>query len=145
MMDNLPRWSRSHWWWPFSRSYRARSFYAYRHFSRPVTLTIAVGSIDGGSRKLMSAIAARMAASKSGVRLKVIDKVNVLASTQAFEKGEDLAVVRPDLGDLASARTVVLVAYGVLLTLALPGMIKSIDDFEARPWAWSRARSTSNS
>lgn len=110
------------------------SFYAYRHFSRPATLTVAVGSIDGESLRLMNAIAARMASSKAGVRLKVIDKGNVLGSTQAFEKGEvDLAVVRPDLGDLASARTVVLVTYGVLLTLALPGSkIESIDDFKGK-------------
>ena len=54
--------------------------------------------------------------------------------TQAFAKGEvDLAIVRPDLGDMSNARTVVLVTYGVLLTIALPGSkIESIDDFKGK-------------
>lgn len=110
------------------------SLYAYRYFSKPTTLTIAVGSLDGEGQKLISAIAARMASSKAPVRLNVLDKNTTLAATQAFAKGEvDLAVVRPDLGDMSNARTVVLVTYGVLLVIALPGSkAESIEDLKGK-------------
>jgi TRAP-type uncharacterized transport system substrate-binding protein len=109
-------------------------FYSYRHFTRPVTLTIAAGSIDGEGQRLMTAIGARLAASKSPVRLKIIDKGSTLAATQAFAQGEvDLAIVRPDLGDMSNARTVVLVTNGVLLMIALPGTkIEGIDDLKGK-------------
>ena len=35
------------------------SLFAYRYYTRPVTLSVAVGSIDGEAAKAMSAIASR--------------------------------------------------------------------------------------
>ncbi len=41
--------------------------------------------------------------------------------------------MRPDLGDMSNARTVVLVTNGVLLMIALPGSkIESIDDLKGK-------------
>ena len=133
-MENMPRWARVALVVALIAIASGGSFYAYRHFTRPVTLTIAAGSIDGEGQRLMTAIGARLASSKSPVRLKVIDKGSSLAATQAFAKGEvDLAIVRPDLGDMSNARTVVLVTNGVLLMIALPGSkIESIDDLKGK-------------
>jgi hypothetical protein len=47
--------------------------YGYRTYTKPVTLTVAVGSLDGEAPKIMSALATRLAASASPVRLKVLD------------------------------------------------------------------------
>jgi hypothetical protein len=51
----------------------AAGLYGYRWYSRPVTLTLAVGSIDGEAAKVMSAIAAQFTEDGEPVRLKVID------------------------------------------------------------------------
>jgi TRAP transporter TAXI family solute receptor len=110
------------------------SLYGYRYFSKPTTLTIAVGSLDGEGQKLIAALAAKMASTKTPVRLNVIDKGTSLAATQAFAKGEvDLAVVRPDLGDMSNARTVVLVTNAVLFAIALPGTkAESVEDLKGK-------------
>lgn len=110
------------------------SVYGYRYFSRPATLTIAVGSLDGEGQKLIAALAAKMASGKTPIRLNVIDKGTALGATEAFAKGEvDLAVVRPDLGDMSNARTVVLLTYGVLFAIALPGVkAESFDDLKGK-------------
>lgn len=110
------------------------SLYAYRYFTRPVTLTIAVGSLDGEGQKVTAAIAARIAASKAVVRLNIVDKGTSLAATQAFSKGEvDLAIVRPDLGDMSNARTVVLVNHSVLFPIALAGVkAEGIEDLKGK-------------
>lgn len=107
---------------------------SYRIATRPTTLTVAVGSIDGDVAKLMSAIAARLAASQSSVRLKVLDTGTAIEAAKAFSTGQsDLAVARPDLGDLSAARTVVLVTYGVVLILAPPGSgIESMSDLKGK-------------
>ncbi len=44
----------------------------YRFATKSVTLTVVAGSVDGDAARLMSAIATRLAASQSPVRLKVI-------------------------------------------------------------------------
>ena len=41
----------------------------YRYYTRPVTLTIAVGSIDGEAAKAMSAVASHLVSTKAPVRL----------------------------------------------------------------------------
>jgi TRAP-type uncharacterized transport system substrate-binding protein len=46
---------------------------AYRYYTRPVTLTVAVGSIDGEAAKAMSALASELVSTNAPVRLKVID------------------------------------------------------------------------
>jgi TRAP-type uncharacterized transport system substrate-binding protein len=102
------------------------SLFAYRYYTRPVTLTIAVGSIDGEAAKAMSAIASRLVSTNAPVRLKVIDSGTVLEAADAFAAGKvDLAVVRGDVGDLSQARAVVVVSHVVALIIAPPG--SSID------------------
>lgn len=94
----------------------------YRYFTRPVTLSVAVGSIDGEAAKAMSAIASRLAMTNAPVRLKVIDSGTALGAAQAFSAGKtDLAVVRGDVGDLSQAQAVVVVSHVVILIVAPPG------------------------
>ena len=95
---------------------------AYRYYERPVTLTVAVGSLDGAARQTASLIAGRLATTESPVRLKVENSGNVLDAAKAFAAGNaDLAVVRADVGDLSQARTVVMTAHGVVMIVAPPG------------------------
>ncbi len=103
--------------------------FAYRYFTHPVTLTIAVGSIDGEAAKAMSAIASRLVSTNAPVRLKVIDSGTALGAADAFSAGKvDLAVVRGDVGDLSQARAVVVVSHVVVLVIAPPGStIDSMD------------------
>jgi TRAP-type uncharacterized transport system substrate-binding protein len=98
----------------------------YRYYTRPVTLTIAAGSIDGEAAKAMSAIAGRLVSTNAPVRLKVIDSGTVLEAADSFAAGKvDLAVVRGDVGDLSQAQAVVVVSHVVALIVAPPG--SSID------------------
>src|SRR5438876_10924121 len=103
--------------------------FAYRYVTRPVTLTVAVGSIDGEAAKAMSAIASELVATNKPVRLKVIDSGTVLEAADAFSAGKvDLAVVRGDVGDLSQAQAVVVVSHVVVLIIAPPGStIDSMD------------------
>jgi hypothetical protein len=48
----------------------AAGLYGYRWYNRPVTLTLAVGSIDGEAARAMSAIASQLASDGASVRLK---------------------------------------------------------------------------
>jgi TRAP transporter TAXI family solute receptor len=105
-------------------------FYAYRYSMRPVTLTVAAGSLDGEGARLMNALASRLASTaNSRIRLKVVDTGTPLGAAEAFSKGEvDLAIVRGDATDLKNARTVVVITHGVLMLIALPG--NGIEDFD---------------
>jgi TRAP-type uncharacterized transport system substrate-binding protein len=95
---------------------------AYRYYERPVTLTVAVGSLDGEARQVASLIAGRLATVESPVRLKVTNAGSVLDAAKAFASGKaDLAVVRADVGDLSQARTVAMTAHGVVMIVAPPG------------------------
>lgn len=105
------------------------SLFAYRYFTRPVTLSVAVGSIDGEAAKAMSAIASRLVSTNAPVRLKVIDSGTALEAANAFSSGKvDLAVVRSDVGDLSQAQAVLLVTHAVVLIIAPPG--SSIDSMD---------------
>jgi TRAP-type uncharacterized transport system substrate-binding protein len=105
------------------------SLLAYRYYTRPVTLSVAVGSIDGEAAKAMTALASQLAATNAPVRLKVVDSGTVLDAANAFSAGKvDLAVVRGDVGDLSEAQAVVVVSHVVLLIVAPPG--SSIDSME---------------
>jgi TRAP-type uncharacterized transport system substrate-binding protein len=74
----------------------------YRYYTRPVTLTVAVGSTDGEAAKAMSAIASRLVAINAPVRLTVVDNGTAVAAAKTFSSGKaDLAVVRGDVGDLS--------------------------------------------
>jgi TRAP transporter TAXI family solute receptor len=105
------------------------SLFAYRYYTRPVTLTIAAGSIDGEAVEAMSAIASRLVSTKAEVRLKVIDSGTTIEAAKAFSEGKvDLAVVRGDVGDLSKAQAVVVVSHIVALMIAPPGSaIDSMD------------------
>jgi TRAP-type uncharacterized transport system substrate-binding protein len=95
---------------------------AYRISDRPTILSVAVGSFDGEAAKIASLVAARLEATKSSVRLKIVPTDSVLDSAKTFAAGKtDLAIVRADVGDLSAARSVVLVTKSVLMMLALPG------------------------
>jgi TRAP-type uncharacterized transport system substrate-binding protein len=110
------------------------SLFAYRYFTRPVTLTVAVGSIDGEASSAMSVHASRLVATNAPVRLKVIDSGTALEAANAFSAGKvDLAVVRGDVGDLSQAQAVVVVSHVVALIVAPPGStIDSIDKLKGR-------------
>src|SRR3989441_13365582 len=102
---------------------------AYRYYTRPVTLTVAVGSIDGEAAKAMSAIASRLVTINAPVRLTVIDTGTALAAAKTFASGKaDLAVVRGDVGDLSQAQAVVVVSHMVALVIAPPD--SSIDGMD---------------
>jgi TRAP-type uncharacterized transport system substrate-binding protein len=110
------------------------SLLAYRYYTKPVTLTVAVGSIDGESARMMSALASRLVATNASVRLKVIDSGNAVEAAKAFAAGKvDLAVVRGDVGDLSQAQAVVIVSHIVVLIIAPPGSaIDSISKLKGR-------------
>ena len=110
------------------------SLLAYRYYTRPVTLSVAVGSIDGEAAKAMSALASQLVTTNAPVRLKVIDSGTALDAAKAFSAGKaDLAVVRGDVGDLSQAQAVVVVSHVVLLIVAPPGSsIDSIDKLKGR-------------
>ncbi len=106
----------------------------YRYYTRPTTLSVAVGSIDGEAAKAMSAIASRLASTNAPVRLRVIDSGTALEAAHAFSAGKaDLAVVRGDVGDLSEAQAVVIVSHVVVLVIAPPGSaIDSMDKLKGR-------------
>src|SRR2546429_6320687 len=60
---------------------------AYRYYTRPATLTVAVGSIDGEAAKAMSAMAGELVLTNHPVRLKVIHRGPALAAPTAFSPG----------------------------------------------------------
>ena len=110
------------------------SLLAYRYYTWPVTLSVAVGSIDGEAAKAMSALASEFASTNAPVRLKVIDSGTALEAANAFAAGKvDLAVVRGDVGDLSQAQAVVVVSHMVALIVAPPGStIDGIDKLKGR-------------
>ncbi|XUJ35895.1 hypothetical protein ACQ5SK_11555 [Bradyrhizobium japonicum] len=59
------------------------SLVAYRYYSRPVALTVAVGSVDGEAAKAMSAMAGEFVSANAPVRLKVIDSGTALEAAAA--------------------------------------------------------------
>ncbi len=110
------------------------SLLGYRYYTRPITLTVAVGSIDGEAAKAMSAIASQLASIKAPVRLNVTDTGTALDAGKAFAAGKaDLAVVRGDVGDLSQAQAVLVVAHMAALIIAPPGSsITSISTLKGR-------------
>jgi TRAP-type uncharacterized transport system substrate-binding protein len=101
---------------------------AYRYYSKPVTLSLAVGSFDGEATKVASIIAGRLDAAKSPVRVKIVSTANVLDSAKMFAAGKaDLAIVRADVGDLSQARSVVLVNKSALMILAPGTALTSVE------------------
>jgi TRAP-type uncharacterized transport system substrate-binding protein len=103
--------------------------FGYRWYNRPVTLTVAIGSIDGEGAKAMSAVASQLVADGAPVRLKVIDTGTSVESGKQFNAGAvDLAAVRGDVGDLSQAQAIVVLSHLAVLLIAPPGSsIDSID------------------
>ncbi|MGY8664020.1 TAXI family TRAP transporter solute-binding subunit [Bradyrhizobium sp. UFLA05-109] len=98
------------------------SLFAYRWYVRPVTLSIAVGSLDGDAPKIISALASRLVVNNAPVRLKVVETTGPIESAAAFSSGKtDLAVVRGDVGDLSQAQAIVVLAQAVAVLVAPPG------------------------
>src|SRR4029077_5227252 len=110
------------------------SLLAYRYYTRPTTLSVAVGSIDGEAAQAMAAMAGELVSTNAPVRLKVIDSGTALEAADAFSAGKvDLAVVRGDVGDLSQAQAVVVVSHMVVLIIAPPGSsIDSMDNLKGR-------------
>lgn len=108
--------------------------YAYHYFTRPTTLTVAAGSSDGAAVQLMSTIAARLASTGAPVRLNVTDTGDTLESANTFSAGKtDLAVTRPDIGNLSSAETVVVVTRAAVLIIVPPGSsITEMDELKGK-------------
>jgi TRAP-type uncharacterized transport system substrate-binding protein len=98
------------------------SLFAWRWYSRPTTLTIAVGSLDGEASRLVSALASKLAQQRAPVRLNMVETASAADAANAFSSGKvDLAVVRGDVGDLSRAQAVAVVAHMVVLLVAPPG------------------------
>jgi TRAP-type uncharacterized transport system substrate-binding protein len=96
--------------------------FGYRWYSRPTTLTIAVGSLDGEAAKLVSALASRLTATNAPVRLKLVETTSAIEAANLFSSNRtDLAVVRADVGDLSQAQAVVILTHAVVLLVAPPG------------------------
>ena len=108
--------------------------YAFGYSTRPQTLTVTAGSTDGEVVRLMFAIASRLAATNSPVRLQVVDKGSASDAIKAFSAGQaDLAVARADVDDLSSAATIVVVARSVVLIVAPAGSsITEMDDLQQK-------------
>lgn len=106
----------------------------YRWYTRPVTLTVAVGSVDGEAAKAISAIASQLVTDGAPVRLKVVDTGNVVESARSFAAGKvDLAAVRGDVGDLSQAQAIVVLSHVTVLFIAPPGSpIDSIEKLSGR-------------
>ena len=99
------------------------ALFGYRWYSRPTTLTIAVGSLDGeaprsrvGDREPARRPPTRRYGSSSWRRPSAIEAADLFSSDKT-----DLAVVRGDVGDLSQAQAVVIVARAVVLLMAPPG------------------------
>ena len=98
------------------------SQFAWRWYSKPTTLTVAVGSLDGEASRLVTAIASKLTQSNAPVRLRMIETGSVLEAANTFASGRaDLAVVRGDVGDLSQAQVVTIVAHSVVWLVAPPG------------------------
>ena len=108
--------------------------FGYRYFTQPTTLAVAAGSADGEAVRLISAVASRLASTKSDVRLKVVDSGSGSEAAKAFADGKvDLAIVRADVNGLSAARTVVLVTHLVVLLISPPGAgIEGIDGLKGK-------------
>ncbi|MBX9758867.1 MAG: C4-dicarboxylate ABC transporter substrate-binding protein [Beijerinckiaceae bacterium] len=120
--QRIPRWLRISAVAAFLASSVAVAFFVYQYTTRPKVLSIAVGAVDGDGVRVLNALAARMAATNAPVRLRVVDVGSPMAAADQFAKGSvDLAVVRADIGDLSSARTVVSITNATLLIVAPAG------------------------
>jgi TRAP transporter TAXI family solute receptor len=134
MSGRLPRWLRVVLVVGLVGLASGAGLYAYRYISNPAVLTVAAGSLDGDVPRLMSAIATRMAANGSPVKLKVVDKGTAEGAAKALAAGEaELAIARADVVDLSVARAVLVMTHAVVLIVVPPGSsIESVDDLKGK-------------
>jgi TRAP-type uncharacterized transport system substrate-binding protein len=96
--------------------------FAWRWYAKPVTLTVAVGSLDGEASRLVTAIARKLTQSGAPVRFSVIETGSAIEAANTFASGKaDLAVVRGDAGDLSQAQAVAIIAQAVVLLVSPAG------------------------
>jgi TRAP transporter TAXI family solute receptor len=120
--QRIPRWLRIALVMVFFVASGVAGYFVYQYTTKPKTLTIAVGSVDGDAVRLLTALGTRMTATNAPVRLNVVDAGTPLGAADRFAKGQaDLAIVRADLGDLGNARTVVTIAEATVLIVAPAG------------------------
>jgi TRAP-type uncharacterized transport system substrate-binding protein len=125
----MPFWLRVVWLLGVTAFCVGLGLLGYRWYTRPVTLTVAVGSIDGEAAKAMAAIESRFVADGANVRLKIVDTGTAVESAKSFAAGKvDLAVVRGDVGDLSEAQAIAVLSHVTVLLVAPPG--SSIDSIE---------------
>lgn len=110
------------------------SAYALRLTMKPVTLKLAMGSLDNESVRVMSMIGNRMTSTGAHVRISILEKTTPAEAAEAFARGEaDLAVVRADNEELAAARTVVQLTNLVVMILVPPNSpIKTVGDLKGK-------------
>jgi len=118
-IDRWPRWLRILLVGIITAVVLGGGLFTYRYFAKPVFLTVAAGSADGEALLLISAISARLTASNSHIRLKVVDTGTSLKASEMLATGKaELAIVRADTGNLSDARSVLLLTHGVVLIVA---------------------------
>jgi TRAP transporter TAXI family solute receptor len=111
----------------------ATGLFAYRYLTQPKILTIAAGSVEGESARLITAIEGRLTKSDASIRLKIVPSGSILEAAKAFSSGEaDLAIVRADLADASKARTVLLVSYGVLMIIVPAGSPDTMESLKGK-------------
>jgi TRAP transporter TAXI family solute receptor len=134
MRKSLPRWARLGAVLGVALLAAGLGLFTYRYLTRPVTLTVAAGSVDGDAVRMMLAIASKLVSTNSSVRLKVVDAETALGAAQALSSGRsDLAIIRSDLGDLSSARSVALLTHVVVLVIAPAGSpIKEVEGLKGK-------------
>jgi TRAP transporter TAXI family solute receptor len=134
MASKLPRWQRVTLVAGLLVMAAALGLFAYSYFTRPLTLTVAVGSRDEEVVRRMSATASGLATTGSHIRLKVIDTGSALEAAKQMVTGKvDLAVVRDDIPDLSDVRTVLLMTHGVAMIIVPSGSsIESVPDLKGK-------------
>jgi TRAP transporter TAXI family solute receptor len=130
--SRIPQWVKAALVGCFVVAATAAGLVAYKYFAKANTITIAAGAPDGEPVRLMTAIAGRLPKSSS-IRLKIVPMGSTLEAAKAFSAGEaDLAIVRADLADVAQARTVVLVSYGVVMIIVPPGSPGTVESLKGK-------------
>jgi TRAP-type uncharacterized transport system substrate-binding protein len=134
MASKLPQWQRVTLVAGLLVVAAALGLFAYSYFTRPLTLTVAVGSRDEEVVRRMSATASGLATTGSHIRLKVIDTGSALEAAKQMVTGKvDLAVVRDDIPDLSDLRTVLLMTHGVAMIIVPSGSsIESVPDLKGK-------------
>lgn len=118
----LPAWLRIVLVAAFVALVSGAGLFAYRWYVQPVTLSIAVGSLDGDAPKIVATLASRLTVNNAPVRLRVVETGGPRESAASLSSDKtDLAVVRGDVGDLSQAQAIVVLAEAVAMLVAPPG------------------------